>query len=258
MVKPGEPADPTRRFSSRVADYTRYRPGYPPAVLEVLEREGFLSAGDRVADVGSGTGLLAELFLRRGHPVVGVEPNRGMREAGAARLAHFPGFSSVDGRAEATGLGDRSVDLVVAGQAFHWFDAGAARVEFTRILREPPRVLLVWNDRRTEPGTLMYDYDALLREHGTDYEKVDHRRFGPERIRGFFGPGGCREHVLPNRQVLDREGLAGRLMSSSYVPGRGEPGHRELLAACHALFERYRRDDRVTIEYDTRMYLGTL
>lgn len=258
MVRDGGPRDPTGRFSSRVADYARYRPGYPPGIVEVLAREGFLSAGDRVADVGSGTGLLAEVFLDRGYAVVGVEPNREMREAGEAHLRRFPAFSSVDGRAEATTLGQASVDLVVAGQAFHWFDADAARVEFRRILRGPPRVVLVWNDRRTDPGTLMFDYDALLREHGTDYEKVDHRRFGPERIRSFFGSGGCREHVLPNRQVLDREGLAGRLMSSSYVPGRGEPGHRELLDACDALFDRYRRNDRVVIEYDTRIYLGEL
>src|SRR5947209_11876909 len=126
--------DSTSRFSSRVENYIRYRPGYPQSVVELLAGECGLTPTSVVADVGSGTGILTELFLRNGNTVYGVEPNREMREAGEGLLAGYPNFHSVDGRAEATGLPDASVDFVTAGQAFHWFDAQGARAEFSRIL----------------------------------------------------------------------------------------------------------------------------
>src|SRR6516162_3929547 len=81
--------DPTRRFSSRVEDYVKYRPGYPEAVLEILKAHCGLAPAWVVADIGSGTGLLTELFLRHGNPVLAVEPNPEMRAAGERRLAHY-------------------------------------------------------------------------------------------------------------------------------------------------------------------------
>ncbi len=250
--------DPTRRFSSRVEHYVKYRPSYPTGMIPFLAGQRVIAPGHVVADVGSGTGLLSEPFLEYGCRVIGVEPNREMREAGDAMLAGHPSFSSVDGRAEATTLREASVDLVVAGQAFHWFEPAAARTEFARILRPPHNVLLVWNDRRTDAGTLMHEYESLLKTFGTDYTKVDHRRIGAEQLGEFFGPEGYREHVLPNRQSLDREGFEGRLMSSSYVPAEGAPGHPELIEACRALFDRYQSAGRVALEYDTRIYWGRI
>src|SRR6266480_5260535 len=128
-------ADPKQRFSNRVADYRRYRPGYPPAVLDLLRIECGLRADHIIADMGSGTGLLSQLFLKNGHRVFGVEPNRQMREAGEEFLHRFEEFTSVPGSAEATTLGDASIDFVTAAQAFHWFERQAARREFRRILK---------------------------------------------------------------------------------------------------------------------------
>ncbi len=132
-------SDSTARFSSRVADYVRYRPGYPRALVRLLEEECGLAPESVVADVGSGTGILSELFLHNGNRVYGVEPNREMREAGERLLAAYENFVSVDGRAEATTLEDACADFVTAGQAFHWFDPAGARREFQRILRPPRR-----------------------------------------------------------------------------------------------------------------------
>ena len=100
-----------------------------------------------VADVGSRTGLLSRVFLDAGHPVVGVEPNAAMRAAAEADLAVYPGFTSVEGRAEASTLADGSVQLVIAGQAFHWFEPAAAALEFRRIAASPGWAAMVWNDR---------------------------------------------------------------------------------------------------------------
>ncbi|MFN0137957.1 MAG: class I SAM-dependent methyltransferase, partial [Phycisphaerae bacterium] len=144
------PLESTLRFADRVEDYIRYRPGYPVGVVSVLIERSGLRAGQTVADIGSGTGKSCEPFLDAGLRVIGVEPNREMREAGDALLARFNTFRSVDGRAEATTLPDASVDAAIAGQAFHWFDTVAARQELARIVRPPGLIALIWNDRETE------------------------------------------------------------------------------------------------------------
>jgi SAM-dependent methyltransferase len=248
--------DPTERFSDRVADYVRSRPGYPSGLIDLLVDSGELSPTHDVADVGSGTGKLALLFLKHGNRVYGIEPNREMRAAGERELAAYPRYVSVEGRAEQTMLPADSVDLVAAGQAFHWFRPAEARQEFLRILRHGSPVLLVWNDRNEEASDFMRGYEQLLRDHGTDYGEVHHRRFGSAEIERFYGGGRFVEHRLEYRQLFDRQGLQARMRSSSYVPAPGQPGHDDLMGGLDELFETHRRDGRVCFEYRTRVYLG--
>ena len=120
----------TSRFSDRVENYVRYRPGYPPEVIQELKSECGLMASHVIADIASGTGIWTRMLLENGNPVFGVEPNAEMREAGERLLAAFPKFTSVAGTAEATTLADQSVDFVTAAQAAHWFDRERARREF--------------------------------------------------------------------------------------------------------------------------------
>jgi SAM-dependent methyltransferase len=259
-VTGGHAHDSTNRFSDRVENYVRYRPGYPrellAALIEVLAERAGLEAGNAVADLGSGTGISAALLLESGARVFAVEPNAAMREAAEARLGGEPRFRSVDGTAEVTGLPDASVDLVTAAQAFHWFDREPTRREMRRILRGD-RVALFWNSRKTDTTPFLRDYEALLRRFGTDYAEIDHTRVGSESLAPFFG-GPFERRVFPNRQVFDLDGLRGRLLSSSYVPGPGRPGHDEMLAELRRLFDRHQEDGRVTFEYDTELYLGRL
>lgn len=246
----------TERFSNRVADYIKFRPGYPADLVDFLVHEARLESGASIADVGSGTGIFSELLLRRGFTVYGVEPNREMREAAERLLAAYSAFHSVDGTAEATGLPDACAEMYVAAQAYHWFDAPRARAESKRVLKPGGLAALVWNDRRTEATPFLAAYDELLRSHGTDYVQVNHRNVDASRLEAFFGPGGYREAVFANAQHFDWEGLYGRAMSSSYVPAEGHPKHREFAERLRRLFDSHADHDRVTIEYDTRLYLG--
>ena len=250
--------DPTGRFSTRVADYVRYRPGYPPAVLRLLEEECGLDPASVVADVGSGTGLLSELFLKNGNRVYGVEPNREMREAGERLLARYANFVSVDGRAEETTLDDASVDFVTAGQAFHWFDPPRARVEFNRILRPGGWVVLVWNDRRTAGTPFIEEYERLLLEYGTDYKEVSVKYAEESMLAALYGPGAMRAETFGNEQVFDFDGLRGRLTSASYTPQPGHPNYDPLMRALEDLFRRHERGGRVVVAYDTKVFYGRL
>jgi SAM-dependent methyltransferase len=251
-------SDPTRRFANRVEAYVKYRPGYPAAVVSLLEHECGLVRGSRIADVGSGTGILSEIFLKHGNRVFGVEPNREMREAGERLLAGYPAFVSVEGRAEATTLADRSVDFVTAGQAFHWFDRSVARREFVRIVRSEGWVVLIWNVRRKDSTPFLRSYERLLLTYSVDYEIVDHDRVTDAVIAAFFHPGSFSLRTLENRQVFDYPGLEGRLLSSSYVPGPGHPKHAPMLAELAKIFAAHQEGGTVSLDYDTKIYFGRL
>ena len=247
--------DATSRFSSRVDDYIRYRPGYPRQIVPLIERECGLRPGAPVADIGSGTGLSAALFLEAGCEVWGVEPNADMRAAGERLLAGHPRFHSVDGRAEDTGLGAASVNLVLAGQSFHWFDQAAAQAEFRRILRPPGWVALAWNERLVE-GRFLEEYEALLHRYGTDYDRIDHRQVGAEAMDRFFGPGHWRLATFPNEQRFNLEGVLGRLHSSSYAPPAGTEAYERINEEVTRLFAECQKGGEVAFRYATNVYYG--
>lgn len=248
--------DPTQRFSDRVADYARNRPGYPPAVVDVLRDEIGLAPSWVVADLGSGPGISSEIFLAHGNVVLAVEPNDAMRAAAEARLAHRPGYRSVDGTAEHTGLEAGSVDLVVAAQAFHWFEPEATRREMARILRPPKWVALLWNTRHTTGSDFLVAYEALLDRYGTDYERVRHdKRTGG--IEAFFTQGHGRR-TISNAQALDWPAFRGRVFSSSYTPSATDPAREGMVRELRALFEAYADTGAVTITYDTEVFIGRL
>ena len=249
--------DPTLRFSSRVENYIRYRPGYPAEILDLLRSRCGLSSESVITDIGSGTGKLTELFLAAGFRVIGVEPNREMREAGERLLGGYPRFKSVAASAEACALPDASVDVIVAGQAFHWFDRALCRPEFVRVLKPGGWLALIWNDRRTDSTPFLIAYERLLRRFATDYDRVNHRNIDLRQLVEFFGVD-PQVKAFPYMQAFDFDGLKGRLLSSSYAPEVGHPQHEDMLVELRRLFDAHRIAGQVTFDYDTRVYLGHL
>ncbi|HKV61999.1 MAG TPA: class I SAM-dependent methyltransferase [Candidatus Acidoferrum sp.] len=251
-------ADAKQRFSNRVADYVRYRPGYTAALLDLLRVECGLRSQHVVADIGSGTGLLSKLFLENGNRVFGVEPNPEMRQAGEEFLRSFPEFISVTGSAEATTLCDSSIDFITVGQAFHWFDPQAARREFLRILKPGGWAVIAWHDRRMEEAPLTREYEGLLERFGIDYKRVKDSYPESEDIRSFFVASDFSSRDLPNHQTLDWEGFRGRLHSSSFAPTESHPNYAPMMAELERIFHAHQKDGNVRMEYFTRVYFGRL
>jgi len=249
--------DPTHRFSDRVENYVRYRPTYPEGVLAVLRQETGLSNAHAIADIGSGTGISAEHFLRNGNDVFGVEPNLAMRQAAESQLQSQPKFHSVIGTAEATTLPAQSVDYVVAAQAFHWFDQPRAKQEFSRILRSNGWVVLIWNSRRVDSTPFLQAYESLLQQYGTDYKQLRSINTRVKALRSFLS-GGMEMRSLYNEQRFDFESLKGRLLSSSYAPNETHPDFLAMVETLKQIFEQHQAHGEVCVEYDTKVYFGHL
>ena len=249
----------TERFGNRVGDYARWRPGYPAGLVPWLLAACGLRKGDAAADVGCGTGLFTQDLLSAGLRVHGVEPNAPMRQAGSEFLSRFgTAFTAQAGTAEATGLANASVRLVTAAQAFHWFRPVPTRAEFARILAPGGWVALIWNVRR-EDTAFLQGYEALLQAHAPEYAASGVPAQADEAvIRAFFAPQPFQRQDFDYVQRFDLEGLRGRLLSSSYAPARGTPGHAPMLSDLDALFARHQSGGMVDFAYQTRVFAGCL
>lgn len=245
----------TERFSNRVEDYVRYRPHYPEQVVEFLEEEYGLTTDKKIADIGAGTGISSELFLKQGYHVTAVEPNKEMRDKAAELLQPFKNFTTINGTAEDTTLKNGSVDVIIAGQAFHWFDVPKTKAEFQRILKPKGLVGLIWNERLTL-SPFEKEYDELIVKHARDYVKVDHRNITKLDIDEFFAPATCELKVFYNYQIFDFEGLKGRLLSSSYMPSVNDNGYSEMINDLKVLFDHYKENNLIKIDYDTKLFVG--
>ena len=251
--------DTLHRFSDRVDNYVKYRPHYPAEAFDLLEQEGLLVKEAAVADVGSGTGISAGPLLKRGYTVYGIEPNKEMREAAENILKDYPNFKSIGATAEHTSLADHSIDLILAGQAFHWFDKENCKAEFKRILKPGGYVALMWNDRRTNTTDFLKVYEDFLQMFGTDYKEVNHKNTQDKKIfDAFFGTGNYHEKSFYNYQDVDFAGLKGRVLSSSYMPGEGHTDYEFMIYTLKKIFMRYQENGKVRLDYDTKVYYGKL
>jgi ubiquinone/menaquinone biosynthesis C-methylase UbiE len=248
--------DFTKRFTGRARFYSTSRPSYPSRILDILRTETGFDQTYVIADIGSGTGLLSELFLTNGNPVIGVEPNDDMRIFAEKSLDKFPQFLSVRGKAEHTSLQTATVDLVTVGQALHWFDCEAASREFARILKQNGHVCVVYNDRNRE-DSFMREYDQIVSKYARDRANVP--TIDDVYLSRFFKNRKYSKFSMSNEQLPDFEGLLGRMISASYMPS---PADEERFTAMKEevarLFRTCERMDKVTMLYDTTVFLGKI
>lgn len=244
---------PTTRFSDRVENYVKYRPSYPEEIIPFLETTIGLNKDQRIADIGSGTGIFSDLFLKNGYQVVGIEPNENMRKAAEIRLGHYTGFTSRNRRAEQSGLRSHSIDLVTVAQAFHWMEPAATKKEFLRILKPGGFIVLAWN-LRLKHTPFLQDYEALKARFGIDYQAT--KMVDEGAIQEFYEPMAIRTHSFSNIQLLDFESLKGQLLSASYIPLPGHSSYDTMIDELVHLFVTYNVNGFIKMEYETKLYVN--
>jgi ubiquinone/menaquinone biosynthesis C-methylase UbiE len=255
--------DNTQRFTGRAQDYDLYRQRYPAEeVLAHLRAWCGLEPDWLIADIGAGTGMLAEVFLENSNRVLAIEPNPDMRDqmhASFDRLGPcWPRIEVIDATAEATTLPDASIDMVAAGRAFHWFDKDRALAEFRRILKPAGWVALVSAGRTrlakdhaaadSEFREQLSAFERLLTEHGTDYTYVRSGYRVHDNMQALFGPDAeLLQAQLPGTQQLDWSAFHGNAMSLSVVP---QPDHHNFETFQRGLrmhFDNYAEDSILTV-----------
>ena len=248
----------TERFSGRVQAYLAYRPRFPRGIVPFLREHGALPEDAVVADVGAGTGMLAEIFLEAGHRVLAVEPNGEMLEACRVLAAHEPALEVVEGSAEATALPDTSVDLIVVGRAMHWFDWPRAHREFQRILRPDGWVLVATNGHRDSGTAVSNRLSEILRKWRTDSAEADTRQDFNDRLREFLDTSNWQRTTLHHSMTVDFATLLGYAESLSAIPRPGERGYEGMVAELRAVFEEYQRDGMLVTPLSCQLFLGRL
>lgn len=251
-------ADPTKRFSDRVDNYVKYRPGYPDEVIAFLQNECCLSGSSVIADIGSGTGIFTKLLINHGYKVYAVEPNADMQQAAKQMLSENKNFTPIKGSAETTTLPANSIDLIVCAQAFHWFNNEKTKAEFKRILKEDGRVALIWNNRLADIDDFSIAYESILKRDSIDYNKVNHRNINEIDFNAFFIDENYNAAKFANVQILDEEGFLGRAFSSSYVPAEGTEAGEKFRELLKDIFRKYNKNGEVSFHYQTEVYLGKI
>jgi SAM-dependent methyltransferase len=249
--------DNTQRFSNRVDNYVKYRPSYPKKIISFLESTIQFNNKFIVADIGSGTGILSQLFLENGNTVFSIEPNEPMRKKSEELLHSYSSFKSINGTAEQTTLENESVGLITAAQAFHWFDAEKTKAEFKRILKTNGYCCLIWNERLVI-SAFEKAYEQLLLDYTIDYTSVNHKNIDEKKIAAFFAPHQFIQQTFSNKQVFDFDGLKGRLLSSSYTPDENHSKHKPMIKALKNIFDSFNQNNNVQFDYETKVYLENL
>lgn len=245
--------NPTTRFKDRVEDYIRYRPSYPDELFVKLSKLGLFKNAEKVADIGAGTGIFTEQLKKYTSKICAIEPNSAMFEAGAA-LVQNDDIHWIKAEAESTSLSNNSIDVVFSAQAFHWFDVPKTVVEWKRILKKNGKVVLLWNNRKTDCDRFHKEYEELLKKHCKRYTELTTRYYSKHQLEDIWT---CPINFLQfeNWQKADWTFLKGRLNSSSYVPSQGTPEYSNFINKMHQLYLQNEVDDHVTLLYNTDVFI---
>jgi SAM-dependent methyltransferase len=221
-------------------DYERLRPGYPLDFVADVLADAAVPAGGTVADVGAGTGRLGSVLAALGLRVAAVEPTAGMR----ARLP--AGVAALGGTAERLPFASGSLDAVVAGQAWHWFDEPAAAAAAHRVLR-PGGVLLVVTNVLDTSAAWAAPIERLRRGRPVTQGPLDPAGAAAGRWRAGGERDGGHVHRVPTGSVADL------VLTTSSLAGAGEPARAAVRARVQALGAEYGLLDRAEVDIPFRL-----
>jgi SAM-dependent methyltransferase len=254
----GPSLKPTERFSGRVEAYRRHRSSYSREIIPLLRERCGLTPESIVADIGAGTGMLAELFLENGNRVLAVEPNPDMRAACEELIARFPLLSCIAGTAENTTLADHSIDFVTVGRAIHWFDQEKCRHEFARILRGSGWVVIAGQGPHQLTEPVIRDFRTILENHSIDFARIRQRYDIEAAVGRLFAGGDFQAAEFHDTEEMTYEDLEGFMLSLSVTPQPDHPGFPAMKQALHEYFARHESGGKLRMPTTCKVHFGHL
>jgi SAM-dependent methyltransferase len=243
--------NPTERFNNRVENYLKFRPHYPEELFSFLETQLKLDSRMKLADIGSGTGLFAEPLLKKGYAIYCIEPNDEMRSAAEKHLSIYPGFISIDNRAEHTGLEPNSIDCIIVAQAFHWMNPIETKQEFSKILKDNGKIIICWI-LAMEDTEFLEKYEGIRKTFGIEYTAT--KRADESVLREFYSPQNMNSKIFYHKIKMDFEKLKGHLLSASFIPQRGHGSFNVMIDSLQELFDKYNENGFIEMKYQTIVF----
>lgn len=253
---PSPQRDSTRLYANKAQIYAQSRPDYAPEAYLAFQDAARLPRSSVVLDAGSGTGMSTRHLLDLYSTVYALEPAPEMRRIAEAVLGDRPGFHSLDGRAEDIPLPDNCVDLIVVGQAIHWFQPEAALAEFQRIA-VPNAWLLIAHIRSLDEALNQALESLFTEQHGL----LPRSQRPPSDLvsKDYYFAGGEFESLqFPHTSLESWECFLGGMLSAAYAPDGCHPLYEVFVQAAREIFDRFSQDGTLTWNITTEISFGRL
>lgn len=247
------------RYSSKTDDYAKYRPSFPSEIVDFLYTNDIINGASVIADIGSGTGRFTRLLLDKGNLVYGVEQNNEMRKKAEVLLSHYSNFISVAGSAENTSLADRSIGLITAAQAFHWFNKEKCISEFRRIIKADGKVFIIWDDLVCDYNDFSIEFGSTLAAfRNVESENMGRRLSRTEMIDGLFKDNKYEKLTFTHELYQNFDSIKGGASSASFTPKPEEGNYEPFIQELQKVFNKYQNNDQVCTAFQSLCFLGEL
>ncbi len=218
-------------YSKKAEDYASFRLDYASEAFQALFDISGLDSNWIVADIGSGTGNVSKHLVAHVSKIFAVEPNAAMREQAEFSLNRFSSFKSIGGKAEKTLIPDNSVNMIIVGQAFHWFDHDASKNEFYRILKPEGWLSIIWNEFGNGQDLKLESY----------FLNADFKHFAfPQTIRETW-----QEYI-------------GGVRSTAAAPNQDEDEYKSFEREHRRVFNSQALNGLIEVKFNTKLIVGRL
>lgn len=238
------------------AKYYDKRPQYPVEILNIIQESVSLSRNDIIADIGCGPGSLSKHFVEKGYKVYGVEPNCEMLQSAKERFKHNKNFVPIKGFAESTTLSSCSMDLIIVGQAFQWFDCQKTKKEFNRILRKNKNVVLVWNIFKDDTSFIS-EYNKLINNHLISNSQLN-QKINLSQINQFFPSNQLKYYSITTSTEQSIERFIEGFCSCSFYDGQEHNMNKQILDMIKELCIRESKEGILSYDYETLLFIGSI
>lgn len=246
------------KFTGKAKIYNKYRSSYANNCIEDIIKDRNISNQTIIADIGAGTGKLTEQFLEKGIKVIAVEPNKDMLNMARENLSKYGELIEFkEEAAEATKIENKSIDIIVVAQAFHWFDKELFKKECKRILKSDGLIAIMWNfiDYKQELEGKIID---IHKKYTTLSFNASEEKKRDEEIAEFFGENNYELKIYENNYLEDYERFLGKQLSMSYALKKEDEKYNEYIGAFKKLFDKYGKDGIIEVHNNTYCYFGKL
>ena len=249
--------DSKKFYSGKQDDYSKYRPTYPIELFDFLSKE-YNIKNKELVELGAGTGIFSKIVSSYCQKLYYVEPNADMINKGKDFCKDCSNIEFINKSAESTELPEKSVDMILAVQSFHWFDKTNVKKEVNRILKPNGDFAIIWNDWEADNNTFGKEYFSYISTWNNKLTGKKYQHKNVDDRKNFFQNGKYKTYTFSHSKNYTLNMVIGLSKSLSYAPKEGDEYYNEFIEGIIDIFNKYKKDDIVRFDFNTEMYIGKI